>query len=106
MLVPLQLSLDAAAGLSSLHTANIAVADLAARNCVLTDQAIPYLITHWYWSLIATDAVLQLVLKIGDYGLGRAAFPGDYWAVEGAGQVPLRWTAPRQVASDGKAFAL
>ena len=47
-MVPLQLSLDAAAGLSSLHTANIAVADLAARNCVLTDQALPYLITHWY----------------------------------------------------------
>ena len=96
-MAPLQLSLDAAAGLSSLHFANIAVPDLAARNCVLTDQAIYQLITHWYCSFIATNAVWQLVLKIGDYGLGRAAFPGDYWAVVGAGQVPLRWTAPRQV---------
>ena len=71
----LQLAMDASAGVAALHNYNIILADLAARNCVLTDQ---------------------LVLKIGDYGLGRAAFPADYWPLL-TDSVPLRWTAPRQL---------
>ena len=71
----LQLSMDASAGVAALHNYNIIVPDLAARNCVLT-----------------TDRVL----KIGDYGLGRAAFPADYWPLL-TDSVPLRWLAPRQL---------
>ena len=71
----LQLCMDACAGLAALHGQSVLVRDLAVRNCVLSQHN---------------------VLKISDYGLGRAAFPADYWPVM-ADTVPLRWTSPSQL---------
>jgi len=71
----LQLATDACAGLAALHSKSLVVPDLAARNCMITEQRL---------------------LKIGDYGLGRAAFPNDYWPLLRE-SVPLRWSAPRQL---------
>ena len=73
----LQLCMDACAGLAALHGSArpVVVRDLAVRNCVLTQHN---------------------VLKIADYGLGRAAFPADYWPVM-TESVPLRWTAAGQL---------
>ena len=72
----LQLSMDACAGVAALHDKSVVIKDLAVRNCVLTEHN---------------------VLKIADYGLGRAAFPADYWPVM-TDSVPLRWTSPAQLA--------
>merc|ERR1719264_1524458 len=72
----LQLATDACSGLAALHSKSLVVPDLAARNCLLTQQCL---------------------LKIGDYGLGRAAYPSDYWPLLRE-SVPLRWSAPRQLA--------
>ena len=60
---------------SALHRSSVVIRDLAIRNCVLTEHN---------------------VLKIAHYGLGRAAFPADYWPVMSE-SVPLRWTAPGQL---------
>lgn len=74
----LHLSLDLCSGLAAIHSKGLAVPDLAARNCLLTEK---------------------FVLKVGDYGLGRAAYPGDYWPLLRE-SVPLRWTAPRQLSRE------
>ena len=73
----LQLCMDACAGVAALHGSvrEVVVRDLAVRNCVLTQHN---------------------VLKIADYGLGRAAFPADYWPVM-TESLPLRWMAPGQL---------
>ena len=71
----LQLSMDLCSGLAALHHLNVVVPDLAARNCVLNEY---------------------YVLKIGDYGLGRAMFPEDYWPIM-TESVPLRWSSPDQL---------
>ena len=70
-----QLCMDLCAGLAALHGSSVVVRDLAIRNCVLTRHN---------------------VLKLADYGLGRAAFPADYWPVM-ADSVPLRWSSPAQL---------
>jgi len=74
----LQLSLDLCCGLAAIHSKELAVPDLAARNCLLTEQ---------------------FVLKVGDYGLGRAAYPADYWPLMRE-SVPLRWISPRQLSRE------
>lgn len=78
----LQLSMDACAGLAALHSRNITVSDLAVRNCVLNHN---------------------FVLKICDYGLGRAMFASDYWplmndSVPPPLRSPLRWSSPKQLS--------
>ena len=74
----LQLCMDFSAGLAALHGGGVrpvVVRDLAVRSCVLSHHN---------------------VLKIADYGLGRAAFPADYWPLI-TESVPLRWAAPGQL---------
>ena len=61
--------------LDALHGGGVVVRDLAVRSCVLSHHN---------------------VLKIADYGLGRAAFPADYWPLI-TESVPLRWAAPGQL---------
>ena len=77
----LQLCMDACAGLAALQDSvrEVVVKDLAVRNCVLSQHN---------------------VLKIADYGLGRAAFPADYWPVM-TESLPVRWTAPGQLVVQG-----
>ena len=70
----LQLSMDVCAGLAALHNNQVILQDLAVRNLVLDHN---------------------FVLKICDYGLGRAMFPSDYWPLL-SDSVPLRWSSPRQ----------
>ena len=70
----LQLSMDACAGLGALHAQRIPVPDLAVRNCILDSY---------------------FMLKIGNLGLGRKLFPGDYWPLM-SDTVPLRWSSPGQ----------
>lgn len=66
-----------AAGLTYLHSMNIAHNDFAVRNCMVTyhDQ-----------------------VKIGDYGLARQEFKEDYYS-RGPDQLglPIRWMAPEQI---------
>ena len=71
----LQLGMDACAGLAALHTQRIAVPDLSVRNCVLDKY---------------------FMLKIGNLGLGRSLYPGDYWPLM-TDTVPLRWSSPGQL---------
>lgn len=57
-----------------LHSLGAVHRDLAARNCLVS----------------ADDEV-----RIGDFGLSRVKFPGDYHPVEGADDpLPVRWMAP------------
>ena len=70
----LQLAMDSCAGLAALHTQRITVPDLSVRNCVLDNY---------------------FMLKIGNLGLGRSLYPGDYWPLM-TDTVPLRWSSPGQ----------
>ena len=70
----LQLAMDSCAGLAALHAQRIIVPDLSVRNCVLDNY---------------------FMLKIGNLGLGRSLYPGDYWPLM-TDTVPLRWSSPGQ----------
>ena len=73
----LQLAMDACAGLAALHARRIPVPDLAVRTCVLDKY---------------------FMLKIGNLGLGRSLYPGDYWPLL-TDKIPLRWSSPGQFLS-------
>ncbi|XP_050431861.1 insulin-like peptide receptor [Adelges cooleyi] len=51
--------------------------DLAARNC-----------------MVATD----LTVKIGDFGMSRQIFAGNYYRKGNKGEMPIRWMAPESMA--------
>jgi serine/threonine protein kinase len=62
-----------------MHSLGAVHKDLAARNC-----------------LVSADETV----RIGDFGLSRVKFPGDYYAVEGADDwLPVRWMAPETFGS-------
>ncbi|KAL1501350.1 hypothetical protein ABEB36_006685 [Hypothenemus hampei] len=61
--------------LRHLHDNGFIHPDLAARNCLLTDN---------------------LTLKLGDYGLSASKYPGDYYK-GGEPLIPVRWRAPESL---------
>ncbi|XP_069173287.1 tyrosine-protein kinase Dnt [Procambarus clarkii] len=65
-----ELAVQAAHGLSFLHTANVLHGDLAARNCVVSEK---------------------LQLRITDAALSRDLFPSDYEAVGSELARPIKW---------------
>lgn len=70
--VLLRMMWDVTAGLEHMHKHKLIHTDLAARNCMLTNN---------------------LTVKIGDYGNGIELFPGDYYKA-GCVALPVRWAAP------------
>ncbi|XP_064106754.1 tyrosine-protein kinase RYK-like [Macrobrachium nipponense] len=65
-----ELAVQAAQGLSFLHTANVLHGDIAARNCVVSEK---------------------LQLRITDAALSRDLFPSDYESVEHETPRPIKW---------------
>ncbi|XP_059177002.1 proto-oncogene tyrosine-protein kinase ROS-like isoform X2 [Physella acuta] len=54
--------------------------DLAARNC-----------------LVSSKSPLDMVVKIGDFGLARDIYKNDYYRKEGEGLLPVRWMSPESL---------
>ncbi|XP_076263413.1 uncharacterized protein LOC143198196 isoform X4 [Rhynchophorus ferrugineus] len=71
----LQWCCEVTSALRHLHDHGLVHHDLAARNCLLTDN---------------------LTLKIGDYGLGPSKYPEDYYK-GGEPLVPVRWRSPESL---------
>ncbi|KAK7071424.1 hypothetical protein SK128_008538 [Halocaridina rubra] len=67
-----ELAVQAAQGLSFLHSANVLHGDIAARNCVVSEK---------------------LQLRITDAALSRDLFPTDYESVEHEPARPIKWMA-------------
>ena len=54
--------------------------DLAARNCLVT-----------------TGDDLNIIVKIGDFGLAREVYAHDYYKQSGDRLLPIRWMAPESI---------
>ncbi|VDK17333.1 unnamed protein product [Anisakis simplex] len=61
-----------AAGMSYLESQHFVHRDLAARNCLVADDG---------------------TIKIGDFGMARSLYDSDYYKIEGAFVLPIRWMA-------------
>ncbi len=70
---------DIAQGMAFLSEIKIVHRDLAARNCLVNDD----------WAV-----------KIGDFGLTRDVYAGEYYRMTGSNPLPVRWMAPEAI-SDG-----
>uniref|UniRef100_A0A915ATJ7 receptor protein-tyrosine kinase n=1 Tax=Parascaris univalens TaxID=6257 RepID=A0A915ATJ7_PARUN len=68
----LSICTQVAAGMSYLESQHFVHRDLAARNC-----------------LVAEDGTV----KIGDFGMARSLYDSDYYKIEGAFVLPIRWMA-------------
>lgn len=62
---------------------NVVFRDLAARNCLVSTN------------LYNTN---DRVVKIGDFGLARDLYEGDYYLQEGQTPMPVRWMAPESLS--------
>eukprot|EP00041_Stephanoeca_diplocostata_P025194 m.654831 g.654831 ORF g.654831 m.654831 type:complete len:1020 (+) comp22692_c0_seq1:441-3500(+) len=71
-----KLGRDVARGLDYLHSHDVIHRDIAARNCVVNAE-------H--------------TVRIGDMGLSKSKYPGDYAEVGGVAAVPVRWLAPESL---------
>uniref|UniRef100_A0A8C4R407 Protein kinase domain-containing protein n=2 Tax=Eptatretus burgeri TaxID=7764 RepID=A0A8C4R407_EPTBU len=71
-----RIACEMAAGLTEMHHLGFAHGDLALRSWLLNRE---------------------LVVKLGDYGLARNAYPDDYVSTAGGASLPLRWLAPELV---------
>ena len=69
----LHFALDIVHGMIFLQTKNVIHRDLACRNCFVADD---------------------MTVKIGDFGLSRAASISDYYRKEGLKSMPIRWSPP------------
>ena len=74
----LYFALDIVQGMMFLQTKNIIHRDLACRNCFVADD---------------------MTVKIGDFGLSRAASISDYYQKEGLKTMPIRWSPPEVLAN-------
>ena len=61
-------------------TVFICFRDLAARNC-----------------LVSSVHPVDMVIKIGDFGLARDIYKNDYYRKEGEGLLPVRWMSPESL---------
>lgn len=68
---------DIAEGMTYLASQKIVHRDLAARNCLVDDD---------------------LTVKIGDFGLTRDVYQGEYYRMTGSAPLPIRWMAPECLA--------
>jgi len=67
---------DIANGMAHLERMKIIHRDLAARNVLVHEN---------------------LSCKIGDFGLTRENFQGDYYRMTGSAPLPIRWMAPESI---------
>eukprot|EP00049_Salpingoeca_infusionum_P012682 m.233685 g.233685 ORF g.233685 m.233685 type:complete len:935 (-) comp15247_c0_seq1:450-3254(-) len=68
---------DVADGMAYLAKLKIVHRDLAARNCLVNDT---------------------LDVKIGDFGLTRDVYSGEYYRMTGSSPLPVRWMSPEAIA--------
>ncbi|VDM41070.1 unnamed protein product [Toxocara canis] len=68
----LSICTQVAAGMSYLESQHFVHRDLAARNCLVADDG---------------------TVKIGDFGMARSLYDSDYYKIEGAFVLPIRWMA-------------
>ncbi|XP_025269266.1 protein sevenless-like isoform X2 [Camponotus floridanus] len=71
---------DVARGCCYLEELRFVHRDLACRNC-----------------LVSSKNRENRVIKIGDFGLARDIYKGDYYRVKGQGLLPIRWMAPESL---------
>ncbi|KAK3740688.1 hypothetical protein QZH41_019063, partial [Actinostola sp. cb2023] len=80
-LIPLKMSIDIGSGLEFLHSKRFYHSDLATRNCIVNSD---------------------LTVKIGDYGISRDLYQGDYYKDPKLSEdsLPIRWLDPESVCCD------
>eukprot|EP00043_Microstomoeca_roanoka_P016057 m.161736 g.161736 ORF g.161736 m.161736 type:complete len:939 (+) comp16381_c0_seq2:1676-4492(+) len=67
---------DVAEGMTYLQSIRVVHRDLAARNCLVNEE----------WRV-----------KIGDFGLTRDVYAGEYYRMTGSTPLPVRWMAPEAI---------
>jgi proto-oncogene tyrosine-protein kinase ROS len=79
----ISMCVDVSSGCRYLEEMHFVHRDIAARNCLVKTAPDPN--------------GLNLVVKIGDFGLARDIYKNDYYRKEGEGLLPVRWMSPESL---------